>query len=362
MALSIKQSVAQQIVEAVKDVAGHDINFIDVKGIIFASTDIKRIGDYHEIGHQVIKTGETIEVDSNEGYFGTKKGVNVPFIYKGDICAVIGISGELEEVRKYVYLAQKITTLILREHELDQQEHDKKTQLNHIMRSIINHDYINLEYLKDFLKNYQTTLKTNYQTILVKLDSRYNPSNLSMIEKYIYRAFERTGSKLYTFNYANEYILFLETEKVDKFLYMFKELGQKYSPIIKIGVGRQGELSRQYVSYQSAKIAIDSLFADEYIAVFDSLDLEILLGNVGQETKQLYLQKTIEKISDKDRKILKTYFSLNMSLKDSCEQLYLHKNTLQYRLDKIWKETGYNPREFKDATVLYVGLKMLGDQ
>lgn len=51
-----------------------------------------------------------------------------------------------------------------------------------------------------------------------------------------------------------------------------------------------------------------------------------------------------------------------MSLKDSCEQLYLHKNTLQYRLDKIWKETGYNPREFKDATVLYVGLKMLGNQ
>jgi len=51
MAFSIRQNVAQQIVEAVKDVAGHDINFIDAKGIIFASTDIKRIGDYHEIGH-----------------------------------------------------------------------------------------------------------------------------------------------------------------------------------------------------------------------------------------------------------------------------------------------------------------------
>ena len=360
MAFSIKQNVAQQIVEAVKDVAGHDINFIDAKGIIFASTDIKRIGDYHEVGHQVIKTGETIEVDSNEGYFGTRKGVNIPFIYKGDICAVIGISGEPEEVRKYVYLAQKITALILREHELDQQEHNQKTQLNHIIRSIINHDYINIDYLKDFLKKYQTSLDVSYQTILVKLDSRYNPSNLSMIEKYIYKAFEQTASPLYTFNYANEYILFMETEKVDKWMHVFEQLGQKYTPLLKIGIGRSAKLSHQYSSYQSAKIAIESLFADEYIAVFDSLDLEILLGNVGEETKQIYLQKTIEKISEKDQKILETYFSLNMSLKDSCEKLYLHKNTLQYRLDKVWKETGYNPREFKDAAVLYVGLKMQG--
>ena len=50
MALSIKQDVAQQIVEAVKDVCSHDINFIDSKGIIFASTNSKRIGDFHEIG------------------------------------------------------------------------------------------------------------------------------------------------------------------------------------------------------------------------------------------------------------------------------------------------------------------------
>lgn len=200
MAFSIRQNVAQQIVEAVKDVAGHDINFIDAKGIIFASTDIKRIGDYHEIGHQVIK--------------------------KGDICAVIGISGEPNEVRKYVY-----------------------------------------------------------------------------------QAFESTDSQLYTFNYANEYILFLEAEKVEKCLYIFEKLGQKYS------------------SCQSAKIAVESLFPDECMAVFDMLDLEILLGNVEDETKQLYL----------------------------------HKNTLQYRLDKIWKETGYNPRELKDAVVLYIGLKMLGN-
>ena len=51
-----------------------------------------------------------------------------------------------------------------------------------------------------------------------------------------------------------------------------------------------------------------------------------------------------------------------MSLKETAEQLYLHKNTLQYQLDRIWKNTGYNPRNFKDATVLYVGLKLLNNK
>ena len=100
MAHSIKQDVAQQIVEAVKDVCSHDINFINSNGIIFASTNRKRIGDFHEIGLRVIQTGEAIEVNTDDSFLGTQKGLNIPFVYKNEISAVIGISGEPEEVRK----------------------------------------------------------------------------------------------------------------------------------------------------------------------------------------------------------------------------------------------------------------------
>ncbi len=57
MAQMIHKNIAQQIVEAVKDVCKHDINFIDTNGVIFASTNPKRIGDYHEIGHKVAQSG-----------------------------------------------------------------------------------------------------------------------------------------------------------------------------------------------------------------------------------------------------------------------------------------------------------------
>jgi carbohydrate diacid regulator len=100
MAVSIDKHTAQKVVDTVKDVCGYDINFINSDGIIFASTNSARIGDFHEIGKQVIDTASTIEVNSNDSFWGTQKGVNIPFIYHKQVCAVIGISGEPDEVRK----------------------------------------------------------------------------------------------------------------------------------------------------------------------------------------------------------------------------------------------------------------------
>ena len=48
MSVYLSKRTAQKIVDTVKDVCGYDINFINPKGIIFASTDFSRIGDFHE--------------------------------------------------------------------------------------------------------------------------------------------------------------------------------------------------------------------------------------------------------------------------------------------------------------------------
>lgn len=60
MAEQIDQKTAQQIVDTVKEVCGHNINFIRPDGIITASTDPERVGTYHEIGQQAARTGQTI--------------------------------------------------------------------------------------------------------------------------------------------------------------------------------------------------------------------------------------------------------------------------------------------------------------
>ena len=358
MAITIKKDLAQNIVESIKDVCEHDINFINTQGTIFASTNPTRIGDLHEIGRNAAQRRETIEVTEDNSFLGTQKGINIPFIYKGELAAVIGISGEPDEVRKFAYLAQKVTSLLLREQELDKQTHVQKTQLNQVIHSIIYNEYLNPYYLTEFLKKYHTQADSEYRTIIIKLDRRYNPSNFSLIEDRIYNAFAQTGSALYTYNYANEYILLLESSALEKSLYIFEQLIEKCRPLIKIGIGLSCEFVKQSKSYKSAQIALQGIFGTESLAIYDSLDLEILLGAIPQETKLFFLKQTLDELPDSERKLLRTYFSCDMSLKQTCDELYLHKNTLQYRLDKIWKLTGYNPRHFRDAVVLYMALRL----
>lgn len=195
----------------------------------------------------------------------------------------------------------------------------------------------------------------NCRTILIKLNARYNLSNISLIENQIFRTFDQIGAKLYTFNFPNEYILLLPDEQFKKWSYIFHSLAQNYRKLIHIGIGNVCPLSSQQKSYTAAQIALKSLTGEHNIAMLDDLDLEILLGCVTEDAKKKYLQKTVSSLDQEDLDLLRTYFSTDMSLKDTAELLFLHKNTLQYRLNRIEKLTGYNPRAFRDAVNLFPG-------
>ena len=88
----IDRETAQYIVDTVKSVCGKDINYIDARGIIIASTDHSRVDSFHEIGYQVVTQGDTKEVSGDESFLGVQKGVNLPVFYHGKVIAAVGIS------------------------------------------------------------------------------------------------------------------------------------------------------------------------------------------------------------------------------------------------------------------------------
>ena len=89
MITQIGKQLATQIVDTVHDVCGHDINFINKNGIIYASTNTSRIGSFHEIGKKAADTKTVIEVQDNDHYEGTSSGVNIPVTHNGYLIAVI---------------------------------------------------------------------------------------------------------------------------------------------------------------------------------------------------------------------------------------------------------------------------------
>ena len=99
-------------------------------------------------------------------------------------------------------------------------------------------------------------------------------------------------------------------------------------------------------------------FSEIPLCCFEELDIEILLSSIDPDCQRDYLQKTVSGLSEDDLHLLQVYYDENMSLTNTGARLFLHKNTLQYKLKRIAKITGYDPRIFRDAAALYLGLKI----
>ena len=133
-------------------------------------------------------------------------------------------TGDPEEVRKYAYLAQRITGLLLKEQEYDARSRNAGAEIHYFVRSLVRAEAVNHDFYLDFLETHGIDESLKYMTVIVRLDRRYNPANLSMIEQEILSAFRQTESPLYTFEYPNEYILILREEVYRSWEYRFRRI------------------------------------------------------------------------------------------------------------------------------------------
>ncbi|MDO5099971.1 MAG: sugar diacid recognition domain-containing protein [Eubacteriales bacterium] len=359
--LNLSQRTADKIVEAVKDVCGRNINFINADGFIFASTDKARIGEFHEIGKKVIDTQEIIEVFNEHTFHGTKPGVNIPVAYNNKVIAAIGISGMPDEVRQFAILAQKITALILREQELDSIEFNSQNQMRSIIYALLENKFIHQEYLVDFLAKRNLSINQDFRTMVIKINSRYNPSNLLLMESEVQLFLKSISSAMYTFNYPNEYWVIISDKDYMDNTHYFQMFARRFTRILSIGVGNKESINRQFFSYNNAGIAVHVASDENNIILYDYLTLELITGNVSEILSDKYIKKTVVGLGKDEISLLRIYFEHDMSLKETAEELFIHKNTVQYQLKRIEETTGYDPRKFNDAVILYLGIKLIRD-
>ncbi len=354
----ISQAIAQEIVETVHEVCKQNINFINEQGVIIASTDLSRVGSFHEVAYQAVRERRTIEVTDDDSFMGSKKGINIPILYNNLCVAVIGISGEAAEVRKYAYLAQRITEILLKERELDAQGVQRKNRQHYVIRCLVNREVLDERYLRETLKENGLSADAICRVVLVGLNARYNPDNLFMIQSAVTQTFRQMGAGFYRYNYPNEYILIMESRCLTAgALKLLEQLATAHREVLSIGIGPENGILESDRSYQCARAALACASPERNLVQYDTLDFDLLLHAVPGTFRTQYSEKILKSLDEQDRKILRSYFEHDMSLQATSQALFIHKNSLQYRLNHIAAESGYNPRKFRDAVVLYSALK-----
>lgn len=121
------------------------------------------------------------------------------------------------------------------------------------------------------------------------------------------------------------------------------------------------DLFRSYKEAQTALTIGEIFYGDQYIINFDKLGLGRLIYQLPTELCKLFLDEVFKDVDEEilDEETLLTInklFENNLHVSETARQLYLHRNTLVYRLEKIQKTTGLDLKRFDDAIVFKIGL------
>ncbi len=358
MVVQIDSALAQQIVDTVKSVCGHDINFIDTSGFIIASTDPGRIGSYHEIGHQVAKTRQAINVSEKGSFTGTRQGINLPVVNDHALLAVIGISGEPREVAKYADLAVRVTTLLVRERELMHLSHSRADKEKFVFDTLLQNPKHPPELLYQLLRELSLDLNRSYRVVFLRIcDGNAASSGISI--PVVEELFGSLSISLRSYRYPNEYLGALDAARYAEALPLLQVFANEQGSRFRIAVGQDQPLAKISASYETAQIALESIaHRDASLALYDNMTLELVMSSIRPSVKNTFQNRILQGLTPKERNILRCYFEADMSLADASEKLYMHKNTLQYQLNHIYAQCGKNPRRFQDAVQLYLALQM----
>ena len=128
-----------------------------------------------------------------------------------------------------------------------------------------------------------------------------------------------------------------------------------------------GELKEVSRSYKEARMALNVgkiFFAERQIIAYSSLGIGRLIYQLPVPLCKMFIKEVFEGKSpdDFDEETLSTinkFFENSLNVSETSRQLYIHRNTLVYRLDKLQKQTGLDLRVFEDAITLKIALMVV---
>ena len=128
-----------------------------------------------------------------------------------------------------------------------------------------------------------------------------------------------------------------------------------------------GEIKEVSSSYKEARMALDVgkiFFDDRAINAYSDLGIGRLIYQLPIPLCKMFIREIFDGRSpdDFDEETLTTinkFFENSLNVSETSRQLYIHRNTLVYRLDKLQKSTGLDLRVFEDAITFKIALMVV---
>ncbi|TCT12222.1 carbohydrate diacid regulator [Natranaerovirga pectinivora] len=376
----LSPSLSQKFIDKTATYFEYNINIMNEKGIIIASKDTERIGDFHEVAYNMLNgILDSGVVKEEEKYLGTKLGVNLFIDYKGKHVGVIGISGAPESVQVFAEMLKTFIEAML-EYEVhmegERRKRDKSEQFLYYLLFAENVDVTELHSMADDLGINKDILRV---CIIVKNDSELSP------KKIIQTITDSKGyshQDIITVARNNDIILYKtinmkKKEAIKNYKYFMEEFINEiltqgsiktFEKKISFYIGSLqediGKYRGSYIHAQHMTMKIKNksgtYYFNDYIGDYyrDIVTLKVY-NDIYSVYDTVFTKEEKKQITETVETLKKNNYNIVNSSKD----LFVHRNTLLFRINKLKDILNIDPianaadREFLNELAYYFGSK-----
>ena len=342
----------QGVIHQMKDAIDRVVGVIDENGVIIACSELVKIGEIRQgVREELAYSSEVVTVG---GYTYRPIGIGTKAEY---ITFVEGEDKNAEKTSKLLAIAlSNIKNLY--DEKYDKGSFVKNIILDNILPSDI------------YIKSKELHFNTEETRIvfLIKFHSKTDMMPFEMLQNMF-----PDKSKDYVISVGEHDIVLvkdvkpeIDSREVEKLATNIADtLSTEFYAKVSIGISSTVDNIKDLArAYKEAQVALDvgKVFETEKnIISYENLGIGRLIYQLPTTLCEMFLQEVFKKgsLESLDRETLMTiqcFFENNLNVSETSRKLFVHRNTLVYRLEKIRKLTGLDLREFDHAVTFKVAL------
>lgn len=383
----LNSAIAQSIVDITMSVLHVNVNIMDVNGMVIAAGDKSRIGTFHCAAAEVIATGKKKAVSAQEAATmdNVEPGATYPIVYKGEVIGALGMTGAPEYVDKFVELGALYALLFIEQEDMKQRVFQEQRVRESILLDLFTGRCLkDADFFLQRLAGLNYRLDRPHRVIAVRLEALEYQTDMILCQQIKDRLTDvLSGCRICGTPLTG---CFIQSHLALLAPVQNKPCSPEY---LAAGARELYDCLRQATGNQ-VLIAIDGIceswmdipaaFAQakgtleiacrynqkDGVICSDDYLTEYTLLHIPSQERQRFSSTVLGKLrtgKPRQRELLlqtlRTYFQNDMNAQKTAEELFIHRNTLNMRLNKIREWSGLSPQRFQDAFNLRMAIILM---
>ena len=379
----IEPELARRFIEQLTQYTEYNINIMDESGTIIASRDPKRVGTFHEAAALVVSGGnDLLAVEDDTTYPGVLPGINMVIMHEGRREGVVGVTGDPSQIREVALITRLALEAMVRYEKQQEKIRARQNRKDHFITLLARTEHADPAEIRSMAAQLGYEETPVRIPILCRIDPggsgngmaadtpipgrRYGKNSCTpaaLLER-LHRGDDHTLQDISCLLDDSRVLIFKTLRwGQNRHLRDYRDQIQDYlegtagwaktegaSAVFFIGTLQQS-FSQYYYSFRHCKWLEEHLagsdLASRHVFYFHDYAQEYLRSLLPRQELQRIFQVYAKDLDNSVKKqLLETVCALrdaNYNLAEAARNLYLHKNTMAYRYNKVKDLFGIDP-------------------